>query len=230
MPPFDVVTFDNYGTLTDWEGGAAQFLYQLALRNGDSTLVPGAELQREFEGIQFEILQGGYRTYKQVLAETLEEVCKRHGWPYDEALGRDLADAMRSWPSFMDTNPALTRARAAGMKLAILSNTDRDIISHSIRHHQVAFDFVITAEDVGTYKPDVTFFSYALAKIGVPADRILHVAFGFKYDNAPAKQLGLTTAWVNRHNEPQPAGIAADHVWRDQAPLAGLADGQPIPA
>jgi len=115
------------------------------------------------------------------------------------------------------------------MKLAILSNTDRDIISHSIRHHQVAFDFVITAEDVGTYKPDIRFFEYALDKIGAPSDRIIHVAFGFKYDNAPAKKLGLTTAWVNRHCEPQPDGIAADHVWRDLWPLAALADGQRIP-
>ncbi|WP_279579513.1 HAD-IA family hydrolase [Fodinicola feengrottensis] len=201
MPPYDVVTFDNYGTLTDWEGGAAQFLYQLALRNGDAELVPGVQLQREFERIQFDILGSGYRTYKQVLAQALAEVCEQHGWAYDDTLGRDLANAMRSWPSFMDTYPALTRAKAAGMKLAILSNTDRDIISHSIRQHRVAFDFVITAEDVGTYKPDVAFFSYALERIGVPADRVLHVAFGFKYDNAPAKKkLGLT----HRLGQPAP--------------------------
>ncbi|WP_163510846.1 haloacid dehalogenase type II [Fodinicola acaciae] len=229
MAPYEVATFDNYGTLTDWEGGIAQFLYRLALRNGDRLLVPGSELQQEFEAIQYDLIGGSYRSYKQVLAESLATFCDRHGWPYDDRLGRDLADAMRSWSSFLDTNPALTRAKAAGMKLAILSNTDRDIISHSIRHHRVAFDFVITAEDTRTYKPDDAFFAYALAEIGVPADRIIHVAFGFKYDNAPAKRAGLTTAWVNRHNEPQRAGVAADHVWRDLWPLAGLADGRPIP-
>lgn len=229
MARFEVATFDNYGTLTDWEGGIAQFLYRLALRNGDQRLVPGSELQQEFEAIQYEIIGDTYRSYKQVLAQSLAEFCKRHGWAYDDQLGHDLADAMRSWSSFLDTNPALTRAKAAGLKLAILSNTDRDIISHSIRHHRIAFDFVVTAEDVRAYKPDDTFFTYALEQIGVPPERIIHVAFGFKYDNAPAKRAGMTTAWVNRHNEPQPAGIAADHVWRDLWPLAGLADGRAVP-
>ncbi|MBQ6643513.1 MAG: HAD-IA family hydrolase [Saccharopolyspora sp.] len=123
----------------------------------------------------------------------------------------------------------LTRTRAAGVRLVILSNTDRDLISHSLRHLRVPFDDVITAEDCGTYKPDPEFFRQALERIGVTPERIRHVAFGFKYDNAPAKRFGMRTAWINRHDEPQQAGEPADHTWRDLWGLAGLADGWPVP-
>lgn len=229
-PPFTVATFDNYGTLTDWEGGAAQFLYELALRNGDTALVPGIELRDLWEGIQFELLGQEYRSYKQVLAESLREVCAVRGWPYDDELAAAFVRSMRSWPPFPDTYPALLRARRAGMRLVILSNTDRDIIAHSQRHMRVPFDDVITAEDCRAYKPSRDFFRQALDRIGVPPEEIIHVAFGFKYDNAPAKHFGMTTAWVNRHAEPQPAdGEPADYEWRDLWSLAELADGQPVP-
>ncbi|TCP56484.1 2-haloacid dehalogenase/putative hydrolase of the HAD superfamily [Tamaricihabitans halophyticus] len=228
-PPFEVATFDNYGTLTDWEGGAAQFLYELALRNGDRELVPGIELRNEWEEIQFDILGREYRSYKEVLAQSLAEVCRRHGWPYDEQLAADFVRSMRSWQPFPDTYPALQRAHAAGMKLVIFSNTDRDIIEHSLRHMRVPFHDVITAEDCRIYKPSNEFFRQALDRVGVAPEKIIHVAFGFKYDNAPAKHFGMRTAWVNRHIEPQPAGEPADYEWRDLWGLAELADGCPVP-
>lgn len=229
MAPFEVATFDNYGTLTDWEGGVAQFLYELALRNGDTELVPGIELRNLWEGIQFEILGQRYRSYKQVLAQSLRAVCAERGWAYEEHLAGEFVRSMRSWQPFPDTYPALWRAKRAGMKLVIFSNTDRDIIEHSQRHMRVPFDDVITAEDCQVYKPSPEFFRQALDRIGVAPEKIIHVAFGFKYDNAPAKRFGMTTAWVNRHVEPQPEGEPADYEWRDLWSLAELADGQPIP-
>lgn len=230
-PPFEVATFDNYGTLTDWEGGCAQFLYGLALRNGDTELVPGLELRDRWEAAQFALLRQEYRSYKRVLGQSLREVCAERGWPFDDALAAELVDSMRCWQPFPDTLPALTRVRAAGVRLVILSNTDRDIIEHSLRHLRVPFDDVITAEDCGVYKPDPDFFHQALDRIGVAPDRIIHVAFGFKYDNAPAKRFGMTTAWINRHAEPQPPdGPSPDHTWRDLWGLAALADGRPAPA
>ena len=210
--PFEVATFDNFGTLTDWENGVAQFLYGLALRNGDDELVPGIELRELWERLQFDILGRAYRSYKQVLAESLRGVCAERGWPCDDALAAEFADSMRSWQPFPDTYPALLRTRQAGVRLVILSNTDRDLISHSLRHMRVPFDDVITAEDCGTYKPDPEFFRQALDRIGVAPERILHVAFGFKYDNAPAKSFGMRTAWINRHAEPRPEGRAPDHT------------------
>jgi 2-haloalkanoic acid dehalogenase type II len=130
---------------------------------------------------------------------------------------------MRSWQPFPDTRPALERARAAGMRLAIVSNTDRDIIAHTVRQIGVRFDDVITAEDAGAYKPADAVFEYALDRLGVAPGDILHVAFGFKYDIGPAARHGMQSAWVNRHAEPPPGEEPFDHEWRDLWPLAELA-------
>jgi FMN phosphatase YigB (HAD superfamily) len=115
------------------------------------------------------------------------------------------------------------RSREAGIRLVIVSNTDRDIIEHSLRHIEVPIDDVITAEDVGSYKPGGAHFERALELIGEPAERILHVAFGFKYDIGPAQHYGMRSAWVNRHAEPRPGDAVPDLEWRDLWGLAELA-------
>jgi 2-haloalkanoic acid dehalogenase type II len=132
---------------------------------------------------------------------------------------------MRSWQPFPDTRPALLRAHAAGLRLVILSNTDADIMAHSLRQLDLPFDDVITAEDVGAYKPDGAGFEYLLARLDEPPERVLHVAFGFKYDIAPARRHGLRTAWVNRHAEAAPGPERPDYVWRDLWGLAELVGG-----
>ena len=220
-----IATFDCYGTLIDWEGGFGSFLYDRALRAGVDELVPGRELRERFEAIQFELIQGDYRPYKEVLAESLRRLCAERGWPFDEREdGAAVVRAMRSWQPFPDTRPALRRTRAAGVRLMIVSNTDRDIMEHTLRQLEVPFDDVQVAEDVGAYKPSDAVFRRALERIGEPPERVLHVAFGFKYDIGPAERAGMRTAWINRHQEPPPAGAGCDHEWRDLWGLASLAE------
>jgi 2-haloalkanoic acid dehalogenase type II len=219
-----IATFDCYGTLVDWEGGAAAFLYDLALRHGESEPPPGRELRDRWEAIQFELLQGEYMPYRDVLARSLRAWMDERGYPWREQEGAALLRSMRSWQPFPDTRPALERARAAGMELVIVSNTDRDIIAHTVRHIGVEFDDVITAEDAGAYKPADAVFDHALARLEVPPEEILHVAFGFKYDIGPAGRRGMQTAWVNRHAEAPPGDAPFDHEWRDLWPLAELAE------
>jgi len=223
-----VATFDCYGTLIDWEGGIGTFLSDLALKHGDPHLEPGRALRERWEAIQFDLIQGPYRPYKEILAESLRAWTTERGYPWDAADGDALVRAMRSWQPFPDTRPALTQARAAGLRLVIISNTDNDIIAHSLRHLEIPFDAVITAEDCRAYKPSPANFERALVRIGEPSDRILHIAFGFKYDIAPAQRLGFRTAWVNRHAEPAPGPDRPDHVWRDLWGLAALV-GDPGP-
>jgi 2-haloalkanoic acid dehalogenase type II len=220
-----VATFDCYGTLVDWEGGAAGFLYSLGLRHGDRHLERGQILRDRWEAIQFELLTGPWRPYRTVLAQSLEAFCVERGWRYRKKDGDALVRAMRSWQPFPDTRPALLQAHAQGVRLVILSNTDADIMAHTLRHLDLPFDDVITAEDVGAYKPADAGFEYLLARLDEPPERILHVAFGFRYDIAPARRHGLRTAWVNRHAESAPGPETPDFEWRDLWGLAELVGG-----
>jgi 2-haloacid dehalogenase len=222
-PTIACCTFDCYGTLIDWEGGLGAFLYDQALRHrdGDSN---GRELRERWEAIQFEVIQGDYRPYRDVLAESLRLLAAERGWPYGDEDGKALARSMRSWQPFPDTAPALRRAHDAGLELVILSNTDRDIIEHSLRHIEAPIDAVVTAEDVGSYKPAPAHFERALELTGLAPEQILHVAFGFKYDIGPAQELGFRSAWVNRRGEPKPGPASPDLEWPDLWGLAELSD------
>jgi 2-haloacid dehalogenase len=222
VPP-TLATFDCYGTLVDWEGGLGTFLYSLALREGGTQLEPGRVMRERWEAIQFELIQGDYRPYKEVLTESLRLWAEERGLPLPPDDGEGLVRSMRSWQPFPDTRPALLAAREAGMRLAIVSNTDRDIIEHTLRQLEVPFDGIVTAEDCQAYKPSRAVFEQALERLGADPAEVLHVAFGFKYDIGPAAEVGCRTAWVNRHAEPPPAGARADHEWRDLFGLAELA-------
>jgi len=233
MPPetsaaIRVATFDCYGTLVDWEGGLGSFLYDKALRSRAEPLAPGRELRERWEAIQFELILREYRPYREILADSVRLLCAERGWPYEEADGKAIVRAIRSWQPFPETRPALERVRAAGLRLVIVSNTDRDIIEHSLRQLEVPFDDVQVAEDVRAYKPADEVFAGALERIGEPPDSVLHVAFGFKYDIGPAARAGMRTAWINRHGESQPAGTGADHAWRDLWGLAEFAESMGI--
>jgi 2-haloalkanoic acid dehalogenase type II len=218
-------TFDCYGTLIDWEGGVGSFLYDYALRTRETEPPPGRVLRERWEAIQFDVLQGPYRPYRQVLAESLRLLAAERGWPYHEEDGKALARSMRSWQPFPDTTPVLRATREAGIRLVIISNCDRDIIEHSLKHIEAPIHDVVTAEDVGSYKPAPAHFVRALELIAEPPEHILHVAFGFKYDIGPAQELGFRTAWVNRHRAPRPGAAVPDLEWRDLWGLKELAEG-----
>ena len=224
-PDVRVATFDCYGTLIDWEGGAGAFLYQLGLRNEDPHLDRGQVLRDRWEAIQFGLLTGPWRPYREILARSLEAFCEERGWPYRRKDGEAFVRSMRAWQPFPDTRPALLQAKATGLRLVILSNTDADIMAHSLRQLDLPFDDVITAEDVEAYKPSSAGFEYTLSRIDETPEHVLHVAFGFKYDIAPAQRQGMRTAWVNRHAEAAPGIERADHEWRDLWGLAELVGG-----
>jgi 2-haloacid dehalogenase len=218
-------TFDCYGTLIDWEGGLGGFLYELARRSGDRDPPPGRLLRERWEELQFELLQDQYRPYRDVLRDSLCEWAGERGYRWNDQDAHALLRSMESWQPFPDTVPALRRAKAAGMRLVIVSNTDRSIMEQTLRQLEVDFDAVVVAEDCRAYKPSLGPFERALEVTGEDAERILHVAFGFKYDIGPAQKLGFRTAWVNRHAEPPPGPERPDHEWRDLWGLAELAEG-----
>ena len=149
MSGIQFATFDCYGTLIDWEGGAASFLYEIARRH-EPDPPPGRELRARWEVLQFERLGAPYRAYREVLADSLSEWAGERGYRWNDRDGEALARAMESWQPFPDTVPALRAAKEAGLRLWIISNTDRAIIEHSLRHLEVEFDGVTVAADQGT--------------------------------------------------------------------------------
>ncbi|MGE5636563.1 MAG: haloacid dehalogenase type II [Nocardioidaceae bacterium] len=218
------VSFDCYGTLVDWEGGLGAFLYDVARRHGEGRveLEPGRRLRERWEEIQFTAIQGEYRRYADILRDSLTEWASERGLRLHERDGDALVRAMESWQPFPDTVPALRAARAAGLRLAIVSNTDRAIIAHTLRQLEVEFDTVVVAEDARAYKPSSRPFEALLEELDEQPGAVLHAAFGFRYDIASAQRQGMRTAWVNRKREPRPAGTAPDLEWDSLWGLAGL--------
>jgi 2-haloacid dehalogenase len=179
MPPVKVATFDCYGTLVDWEGGAAAFLYDLARRNGDFAPGPGRVLRERWEEIQFEIIQQDYRPYHEVLRESLRAWVAERGYRWNTKEIESFDRSMQSWQPFPETIPALTRARKAGLRLVIISNTDRHIMEQTLNQlAPLSFDAVVVAEDVRSYKPDRRAFTRALESWGAPPGAIQHTASG----------------------------------------------------
>src|SRR4051794_12990347 len=147
MEPVKAVTFDLYGTLVDWEGGLGTFLYDLARRSGDLEPGSGRELRGRWEEIQLGLFQGEYRGYYDIVVDTLRTWVGERGYRWNEKDGQALEHAMQCWQPFAETVPAVERARAAGLRLAIVSNPDRHIIEQVL--HQLApleFDEVVVAQ------------------------------------------------------------------------------------
>ena len=197
---FEVLTFDCYGTLIDWETGLWQALKPIYAAHQISISAERAlELYGELEaGLE----HGRYQAYKTLLRKALEGMGARLGFTPTESELQSFSHSVKDWPAFMDTPRAL-QALKQKYQLAILSNIDDDLFALSAPQLQVSFDWVITAQQAQSYKPSVHNFQLALERIGLPRDKILHVAQSLYHDIAPAKSLGLATVWVNRrHGKP----------------------------
>lgn len=226
MSAYKVATFDCYGTLVDWEGGVAAFLYDLARRSGELRPESGAELRRRWEEIQFECIQDEYRSYADVLRDSLRRWVAERGYRWNTKDGKAFEKAMQCWQPFPDTVPAVRRVKEAGLKLGLISNSDHAIMDHTLLQlAPLEFDHVVLAEDVRSYKPARMPFTRLFDEAHVAPDEVLHVAFGFKYDIAPARELGIDTVWINRHREHLPDGEESPtHEWHDLWGLAELVE------
>ena len=197
---FEALTFDCYGTLIDWETGIWRALAPV-LANHNNPI--GREGTLECYGaLEAEIERGPYLEYKQVLRRVLEGLGQQLGFTPTQTELDDFSISVRNWPAFTDSAAAL-QALQRKYKLAILSNIDDDLFAYSAPRLGVTFDFVITAQQVRSYKPSLNNFHLAFQRIGLPPARILHVAQSLFHDHVPAKSLGMSTVWVNRrHGQP----------------------------
>lgn len=190
---FDVITFDCYGTLIDWETGILAALREASVEwpAGDE------ELLERFGTHEAAAERGEYRPYQRVLAETIRAMAEDYGISITDEAARRFGGSVRDWPPFPDSGVALARL-AERYKLAVITNCDDDLFAASNQRLGVRFDWVITAEQTRSYKPDPRHFEVAFATIPAPRERLLHVAQSLFHDHVPAKALGMTTVWIDR--------------------------------
>jgi 2-haloacid dehalogenase len=223
---FDVLTFDCYGTLIDWERGLLDALWSVL--ESRQVKASDEDLLASFARHEAALESGAYHPYRDVLAGALRGIASEHGFvPTDEEASR-FALSVGDWPAFADSGPALARL-AERFRLGVITNCDDDLFARSNARLGVTFDWVVTAQMVGSYKPSLRNFEVAFSVIGAPRERILHVAQSLFHDHVPAKQLGLSTVWVDRRQGKSgpgatpPATATPDLVVPDMKTLADLA-------
>jgi 2-haloacid dehalogenase len=192
---FSVLLFDCYGTLIDWESGLLQALRPVF--SAHLVRIPDEKALSLFAELEAEAEKGEFQIYKEVLKTVLRGFGEHLKFtPYPGEL-QSFALSVGDWKPFSDTVAALKQLKRR-FRLGILSNVDDDLFAHSAQALKVPFDWVITAQQVGSYKPDLNNFRLALQRIGLPQAQVLHVAQSLYHDIQPAHELGLATVWVNR--------------------------------
>jgi 2-haloacid dehalogenase len=208
---FEALSFDCYGTLIDWEAGIAATLRRWADAHGsalsdEELLVAYSVHEAEAE------IAAPTDLYPQILARSMRSL----GIALEKAVSDAEADAFAKsvpdWPAFPDSADALARLDRR-YKLIILSNVDRTSFAGSNRRLGTTFASILTAEDVGSYKPSPRNFEALLveaARLGIPQGTLLHVAQSLFHDHVPAKAAGLPTVWINRRHGKRGSGATPE--------------------
>jgi 2-haloacid dehalogenase len=222
----DALTFDCYGTLVDWEAGITRGLGVMLATHGITADVE--ELLERFAGHETALEAGPYRRYREILAEAGRRIGRDYGVePSDDAV-EAFGATVGEWPAFPDSAAALAQL-AERFRLGVITNCDDDLFAQSNRRLGVTFDWIVTAEQARSYKPDPRNFELAFERIDVPRERIVHVAQSLYHDHVPAKALGMTTVWIDRRRDrpgfgaTPPADATPDLVLPDMASLAAVA-------
>ena len=196
---YEVLSFDCYGTLVDWESGIISGLRPVLRSHDveatdDEILALHAQTEHKLQAASE---RDGYVKYRDVLGEEVREAGREWGFEPSPSEVEALPDSVRYWLPFPDTVNAL-RALKGRYRLAIISNIDDGLFALTARYLEVEFDYIVTAEQAGTYKPSLNNFELALDRIGVAPEKLLHVAESLFHDHVPAKEMGLDTAWIHR--------------------------------
>jgi 2-haloacid dehalogenase len=192
------ITFDCYDTLVACPISEVS----LAIIGERAEGIDREQFIADFDRLRYDTTtHGPYRPYRDVLRDTLRQIMDQYDLPYRDEDGDALVAAVPTWGPFSDVPPALGRLREAGIKLAIITNSDDDIMARNVANIGVPIDRVITAEQARAYKPSEVIFAYTLQVLGCEPADILHVAQGFEYDIVPAHALGWERVWINRYSK-----------------------------
>jgi 2-haloalkanoic acid dehalogenase type II len=198
---FDALSFDCYGTLIDWEAGLAAALRPWAARHSLALTDEALLLAYSTHEATAEA-EHPTALYPEILARSMRALGEELGAPVTDAEAEAFGASVPAWPAFADSPDALARL-ASRYKLIILSNVDRTSFAGSNARLGVTFTSILTAQDIGSYKPSPRNFEALLAerdRLGIPEGRLLHVAQSLFHDHVPAKAAGLPTVWINRRH------------------------------
>ena len=224
---FDALTFDCYGTLIDWESGILNGL-KAALGSG----IEGesdAQLLARFAHHEH-AAEVPYKNYREVLGLTSRMLAGELGLEISPEQEAAFGASVLDWPAFPDSHDALASLQKR-YKLVVITNCDDDLFAASAARLGITFDEVITAAQVGSYKPNIENFHFAHEKVehtlGVTKDLILHVAQSLFHDHGPAKSIGMTTVHISRRgNGAAPVASATpDQVFPDMKSFAAAVTG-----
>lgn len=189
------ITFDCFGTLVDWQTGFRSLLRSVVGDRVDEVVTAYHNAEPVVEK------EHPSASYKTILRESLA----RAGVDSDV-----LAERWGELPVFADTEPSLNALRAAGWKLGILTNCDNDLFAATRERFPVPIDEVVTAEEVGNYKPDLAHFTEFEQRTGVDRTDWVHAAVSYTHDMVPARALGIRRIWVDRERTGQdPSTVSA---------------------
>jgi 2-haloacid dehalogenase len=210
------ITFDCYDTLVEFP--IDEVTREILGSRADGIAID--EFLADFEKLRYDTTTNRpYQPYRDVLRGALAQSMREYGLPYRDEDGDALLAAVPTWGPYPDVPPALERLRAAGVKLAIITNSDDDIMARNVANIGVPIDRVITAEQARAYKPSLVIFGYALRELNAEPEQILHVAQGFEYDIVPAHALGWNRVWINRYGK---TGDPAYGPYHELPDLSGL--------
>jgi 2-haloacid dehalogenase len=235
LTDFEALSFDCYGTLIDWEAGIAAVLRRWADNNGFDTT--DEQLLAAYSAHEARAeAEHPTELYPQILARSIRALGTELGVPVDDSEADVLAASVPDWPAFPDSARALQRL-AQRYKLIILSNVDRQSFAGSNERLGVTFTSILTAQDIGSYKPSQANFDALeteIMRLSIGKDKLLHVAQSLFHDHVPAKHAGLPTAWINRrHDNPgwgatpaPPADVIPDWTFTSMAAFADAVDAE----
>jgi 2-haloacid dehalogenase len=203
----EALTFDCYGTLIDWERGILNALQPVFAPHAIEA--EEDELLECYAKHEAALEAGEYLAYREILGRSLRGVCADFGCTPSEQDIVEFSESVGVWPAFPDSATALRRL-AQRFKLGVITNCDDDLFARSNKRLGVSFDWIVSAQTARSYKPSLNNFEVAFGTIEVPRERILHVAQSLYHDHVPAKQLGLSTVWINRRHDKPGFGATPD--------------------
>ncbi len=189
-----IISFDCYGTLVDWESGIVETVKSVFEKYGK--VVESSEILKLYSQIEPE-LEKTYKPYKEVLKLVMKKLGEHFGIKLSEVDENALVDSIGNWPVFPDTTETLKKIKELH-KIAVISNVDDDIFKLTQEKIGVKFDYIITAQRVGAYKPSMKVFKYAYREFKVSKNEWIHVAQSIFHDIIPAKKFGVKTILVKR--------------------------------